>query len=148
MKSYGSAELHVLLNYINDIKLWLSQNFLYLNRDKTEHIVFGSCTSDVNALSFGTLASYVKPVVKNLGVTSDSSLKFDQQINSVVETGFFRLRLLDKVKSFLGRRDLEKAVHAFISSRLDCCNALYVSLNQSSMSRLQLVQNAAARFFF
>ncbi|KAI2660342.1 RNA-directed DNA polymerase from mobile element jockey [Labeo rohita] len=41
--------------------------------------------------------------------------------------------------------DLEKAVHAFISSRLDYCNALYTGLNQSLLNRLQLVQNAAAR---
>ena len=46
---------------------------------------------------------------------------------------------------FLCRHDLEKAIHALISSRLDYCNALYVSVNQSSLSRLQLVQNAAAR---
>ena len=34
---------------------------------------------------------------------------------------------------------------AVISSRLDYCNALYVGVSQSSLSRLQLVQNAAAR---
>lgn len=39
---------------------------------------------------------------------------------------------------------LEKAIHAFISSRLDYCNALYVGTSQSSISRLQFVQNAAA----
>lgn len=36
-------------------------------------------------------------------------------------------------------------VHAFISSRLDHCNVLYTCLNKSSMERLQVVQNAAAR---
>ena len=37
------------------------------------------------------------------------------------------------------------AIHAFISSRLDYCNSLYVGIDQSSLRRLQLVQNAAAR---
>ena len=46
---------------------------------------------------------------------------------------------------FLSRHDLEKAIHALISSRLDYCNALYVGVSQTSLSRLQLVQNAAAR---
>ena len=36
-------------------------------------------------------------------------------------------------------------IHAFITTHLDYCNALYVGVNQSSLSRLQLVQNAAAR---
>ena len=51
-----------------------------------------------------------------------------------------------KVKPFLSQLDLERAIHAFISSRLDYCNALYVGLSLSSISRLQLVQNAVARF--
>ena len=61
-------------------------------------------------------------------------------------TSFFQLCLLAKVKPFLCRQDLEKAIHVFISSRLDDCNALNVGLSQSSISRLQLVQKAAARF--
>ncbi len=78
-------------------------------------------------------------------MTFDSSLKFDKQIDSVVKASFFQLRLLAKVKPFLNRSDLEKAIHAFISSRLDYCNALYVGVSQSSLNCLQLVQNAAAR---
>ncbi len=42
-------------------------------------------------------------------------------------------------------QDLEKVLHAFITSCLDYCNSLYSGLPQSSLSRLQLVQNAAAR---
>ena len=36
-------------------------------------------------------------------------------------------------------------MHAFISSRLDYCNALYKGIGQQALSRLQLVQNSAAR---
>ncbi len=36
-------------------------------------------------------------------------------------------------------------IHAFVSTRLDYCNSLYVGINQSSLARLQMVQNAAAR---
>ncbi len=41
--------------------------------------------------------------------------------------------------------DLEKVVHSFTSSHLDYCNALYQGVSQASPSRLQLVQNSAAR---
>ena len=110
-----------------------------LNDEKTECIVFG----DTVSADFGTLK--LSSTVRNLGVTFDSHLKFDKQISNVVRTSFFQLRLLAKVKIFLSRHDLEKAIHALISSRLDYCNALYVGVSQSSLSRLQLVQNAAAR---
>ncbi len=53
--------------------------------------------------------------------------------------------LLAKVKPYLPRKEFESVIHAFITSRLDYCNSLYVGLDQSSLQRLQLVQNAAAR---
>ena len=37
------------------------------------------------------------------------------------------------------------AFHAFISSRLDYCNALYAGLTKQMLNKLQLIQNAAAR---
>ena len=94
---------------------------------------------------FSTLSSKLSSTVRNLGVTFDGHLRFDKQINNVVRTSFFQLRLLAKVKMFLSRHDLDKAIHALISSRLDYCNALYVGVSQTSLSRLQLVQNAVAR---
>ncbi|KAF7669200.1 hypothetical protein LDENG_00233380 [Lucifuga dentata] len=36
-------------------------------------------------------------------------------------------------------------IHAFVSSRLDYCNSLFTCLNSSSLDRLQMVKNAAAR---
>lgn len=42
-------------------------------------------------------------------------------------------------------KDLQTVIHAFITSRLDYCNSLYFGLPKSSLDRLQLVQNAAAR---
>ena len=106
-----------LFDCIADIKKWLAQNFLNLNDEKTECIVFG----DTVSADFGTLK--LSSTVRNLGVTFDSHLKFDK-LSNVVRTRFFPLRLLAKVKMFLSRHDLETT---------------------SSLSRLQLVQNAAAR---
>lgn len=37
-------------------------------------------------------------------------------------------------------------MHAFVSIRLDYCNALYFGASQDFRNRLQLVQDAVARF--
>ena len=47
----------------------------------------------------------------------------------------------------LTKEKVEKVIHAFISSRLDYCNALYSGISMQNIQRLQLIQNAAARFF-
>ncbi len=36
-------------------------------------------------------------------------------------------------------------IHAFISSRLDYCNSLFTCLSNSTLKRLQVVQNSAAK---
>ncbi|XP_054646923.1 uncharacterized protein si:dkey-56d12.4 isoform X2 [Dunckerocampus dactyliophorus] len=135
--------LDPLHSCLHDIKQWLSQNFLHLNEGKTEYIVF-TPDSPHSETNFDPPSPPFAPAVKNLGVFFDNSLKFDKQINSVVRASFFHLRLLAKVKPFLSSTDLEKEIHAFISSRLDYCNALYTGLNQYLLCRLQLVQNTAA----
>lgn len=129
---------------LRNIKQWLSQNFLHLNEEKTEYILF-SPDSPSSSFSFGPLTPQFAPTVRNLGVIFDKNLQYDKQISAVVRASFYQLRLLSKVKPFLSRADFEKVIHAFISSRIDYCNALYTGLNQSSLNRLQLVQNAAAR---
>lgn len=49
-----------------------------------------------------------------------------------------------KAKPFLPAEDLEKVIHAFVTSRLEYCNCIYVGLDHSSLLHLQVVQNAAA----
>ncbi|KAI5622551.1 hypothetical protein C0J50_18152, partial [Silurus asotus] len=120
-----------------------SQNFLHLNEEKTEYILF-SPDLPSSSLSFDPLTPQFAPTVHNLGVIFDTSMHFDKQISAVVKVSFYQLRLLSKVKSFLSQADLEKAIHAFISLRIDYCNALYTGLNKSLLNRLQMVQNAAA----
>jgi len=46
----------------------------------------------------------------------------------------------------LSKNDLETVIYAFIISRLDYCNSLYLGLPKSFLERLKLVQNAAARY--
>ncbi len=83
--------------------------------------------------------------VKNQGVILDSNLSFENHIYHVTKTAFFHLRNIAKVRNMLSVSDAEKLVHAFMNSRLDYCNALLGGCPASSINKLQIVQNAAAR---
>lgn len=122
----------------------MNLNFLNLNGDKTEIIVFGHPELlDVDYL--GPLTSNSRSTVRSLGVVLDGAFKLDKQISATVRSCFFQLRTIAKVKAYLPPKDLERVINALITSRLDYCNSLYVGLDKSLIQRLQLVQNAAAR---
>ena len=59
-------------------------------------------------------------------------------------TIFYHLRNFAKVQPFLPQADTERLKHAFITSRLDHCNALLSSLPRKAINKLQIIDNAAA----
>ncbi len=145
-KSSDYTAMERLLACLNDVKAWMSMNFLSLNESKTELILFGPSELD-NAFQtkLGPLSQVRKYHVNNLGMIFDSALKFDKQINEIVRKSFFKLRMISKIKPFLSQKDLEKVIHAFIVSRLDYCNSLYYGTQNKVLDKLQMVQNASAR---
>uniref|UniRef100_A0A8C9TJG9 Reverse transcriptase domain-containing protein n=1 Tax=Scleropages formosus TaxID=113540 RepID=A0A8C9TJG9_SCLFO len=138
-----------LTNCFTSIKLWMSNNFLSLNASKTEVLVVGgdAKTLDIITPIFTTNDITFKCIdcVKDLGVLLDGKLSFVSHVNALTKSCFLQLRSIAKIRRFLCRRVSEKLVHAFVSSRLDYCNALLSSCPYKTVSRLQLIQNAAAR---
>ncbi len=82
--------------------------------------------------------------VTNLGVVLDSNLSFENHISNVTKQ---HSSILETFPSYgtCCVSDAEKLVHAFMTSRLDYCNALLGGCPASSINKLQIVQNAAAR---
>ena len=58
---------------------------------------------------------------------------------------FFWLHNIKRISQFLPRDKLEMVLHAFVTSRIDCCNGLLYGLPDCEIDKLQRVQNAAAR---
>ena len=66
-------------------------------------------------------------------------------VTAVCRTGYLWLRQLRSVVQSLKSEAADSMVHAFISCRLDYCNALLYGIADGQLQRLQSVQNAAAR---
>ncbi len=125
---------------------WMAAHFLKLNESKTDVIVFGPRKHDVlQRLNATSLTVFVKYSVNKLGFVLHSDLKLDRQINTVVRSCCFYLRLLVKTKPFLSRSDFEKAITSFVLSLMDYCNSLYYGVDVRALMRLQTIQNAAAK---
>ncbi len=83
--------------------------------------------------------------VRNLGVLFDSNLSFDSHISNICKTEFFHLKNKSKLRPMLSMSNTEMLIHAFMTSRLDYCNALLGGCCARVINKLQMVQNAAAR---
>jgi len=92
----------------------------------------------------GTVLQF-STAVKNLGVLIDNQLTMADHIAAVCQSGFFQLRQLRSIRQSLTPVAVKTLVHAFISSRLDYCNQLFVGVTGRLLDKLQSLQNAAAR---
>ena len=135
-----------LFNCILDIKSWMAENFMQLNQDKTEVLVIGpEAMREKLNFKLETLALKPSDKVKNLGVVFDSNLTFEHHIKHITKNGFYHLKNIAKVRPFLSRANTETLIHAFITCRIDYCNALLSGLPQKNIAPLQILQNSAAR---
>uniref|UniRef100_A0A8C2JFA8 Reverse transcriptase domain-containing protein n=1 Tax=Cyprinus carpio TaxID=7962 RepID=A0A8C2JFA8_CYPCA len=143
-----TSKLSKLTECVKNVKDWMTNNFLLVNSDKTEILLIGPENITQNLVDYNLQldgCTVTSSTVKNLGVILDSNLSFENHISHVTKKAFFHLRNIAKLRNMLPVPDAEKLVHAFMTSRLDYCNALLGGCPASSINKLQVVQNAAAR---
>ena len=139
----------LLENCVNEINVWLQNNFLKLNEAKTELLLVGqkSRLSNIPPARLNIKTHTVEPSssVRDLGVVFDSTLAMTDHVSNTVRSCFYHLRNLSRIRPCLTDTALVTAIHAFVTSRLDYCNALLSGVPLKLVSRLQRVQNAAAK---
>ena len=133
---------------VAEIRVWMSRNYLKLNDDKSELLVFHTRHSpcpDISNIMVGEEGITPTASCRNIGVVFDDTLTFEAHINSVCKTSFWHLRNIWRIRTYLDKSSLEILIHAFITNKLDYCNSLLIGLPKYLIKRLQSVQNAAAR---
>ncbi len=141
---------------LTDISCWMKDHHLQLNLAKTELLVvpanpsFHHNFSPVrhNFIQLGTSTITPSKTGRNLGVVIDDQITFSDHIAKIARYCRFALFNIKKIRPFLSEHASQLLVQALVLSRLDYCNALLAGLPASSIKPLQLIQNAAARYFF
>ena len=145
----SSAAVSKIEVAVRTIKSWMTNNFLCLNDDKTEVLLISSKLNQLklNVPQINICGTNIIPApeVRNLGFIFDSVLDCKSQINKVCKIGWLQLRNIGKIRSYLDEKSTKSLIHAFITSRLDIYNSLYLGLPDVQLQRLQILQNAAAR---
>ena len=134
---------------IEEIKLWMATNYLKHNEEKTEIVVIKhtnhSSKVNISSINIGDSTIEPSPSARNLGVIFDSALNMEQHIANVCKKAWYELRKVSRLRKFLTEKAAITLVHAFVTSKLDYCNALMYGLPDTLHTKLQRVMNSAAR---
>lgn len=121
---------------------------LKLNCDKTEVMFFApKNTPDPPGINIRVGATPVIPSssVRNLGVIMDKTMTMDKQVTSIMRSCYSQLRNIGQIRRYLTPDATRSLVHGLVTSRLDYCNPLLYGISASLTSKLQRIQNTAAR---
>jgi hypothetical protein len=134
---------------LSDIKSWMCTNMLKLNQDKTELIGFAPKhkVKSLTKLQFnfdGAILSE-SSCVRNLGVFFDQTLSMEQNASAITKSCFHQIRNIGRIRSYITVDVCKTLVCSLVTSRMFYSNALMYGVNASIVSKLQCVQNTAAR---
>ena len=126
----------------------MAANVLLLNSDKTEMLVLGPKKQRDLLLNL-TINLNGRTVISNKTV-KDLALLWTlisllTNISRLFQGQLFSISVTLQKSNFLSKNDAEKLIHAFLTSRLDYCNALLSGYPDKALNKLQLVLNRAAR---
>ena len=109
---------------IKDIKIWMTNNLLKLNDDKTELIVITthSNTSQNQHIGINIGDSLITPSSeppRNLGICS-----LNDHVSKICKSINYNLYSIGKIRKYLDTPTAEKMINCSITPRMDYCNSL------------------------
>ena len=152
-----SKNMSITLNKINscldDLKTWMSEQFLKLNVEKTNVIFIGKQNLlDRHSITFkngtNTYNSNSGEKIKLLGTILNQTLSYKDTMRSCVKSCYFSLRKLKSIRHYLDTSTKIKLVHTFVLSRLNYCNIIYANSTKSDIKYMQKVINCSVRFIY
>ena len=147
--SDANTNLSILSSTLETVHNWLTVNRLTVNPSKTEFLIIGTHQQRNKLQSphiiFQNTPITPSPSARNLGVTLDSDLSLTKHISSLCQASYLQIRQLRQIRSVLDTNTAIILANTLVSSKLDYCNSLFFNLPDSSINRLQRIQNSLAR---
>ena len=130
---------------LNRFSKWCTANKLTLNASKTKLMIFGTRSKIKKAknsvVRVGDTPLQIVPTYKYLGVTLDSTLSFNCQVNSTLSMVVYKTNLLSKIRKFLNEKVALKIYKSMILPYFDYGDVIYNTASKEGLDRLQRLQN-------
>ena len=118
---------------IEQINDWLCQNFLQLNKDKTEVIVFGAKEEQLKvSTQLQSIMLKTTNQARHLGVVMDSDLNFNSHIKTITKSNY-HLKNVSRIKGFMSQQE-KLVLHLSSVDSTTVTASSQVSLNNGSDS--------------
>ena len=138
--------IHELEKCAVDLKVWMNNNWLKMNSDKTlfgsEHQLDKCITTSLNVNNTETK---VAEIIRYQGVILDRLLNFKCHITSKCQMAMLNIQYIKNIRHLLTYDATETLVLGTVMSHLDYCNGILAGLLDMDISRMQCVQNIGAK---
>ena len=139
-------------NCIREVRAWMKEDMLWLNKSKTEFILIGSrkqlAKVTINSIKVGDADIATVSSARNLGAWFNSYMDMATHISKTCSSAFYYLYNIRHIRKYLSKEHTEQLIHAFITSRLDYCNSLLYGIAEYQIKKLQRIMNASARLIY
>ena len=147
---------------INDdlarISSFSANNSLRINEEKSKFIIFGtkknlSDLAKVKHIEFAEIIMNGYPierllVARNLGVTFDQLMSWENHINKLISNAYYRLKLSYRHSKFLTEDSKLLIVESYILSLFNFASPVLQNLTANLSNKIQKLQNSCIRFIF
>ena len=144
--------LKELKSCIQDVQIWMRTNLLRLNDDKMEFLIIGTpqqlAKVMTTSIKIGTDQIQCSESAHNLGYFYDSTMKSCTHINKLSSMLYITIKRISRIRHTIDYDTTETLVQALVTTKLDYCNSLMLGTPGYNISKLQHIQNAAARVVY
>lgn len=150
----NANDCYAQMNFdLNKLEVWLQNNKLKLNTDKTKYMFIASKTSkskfkedlkNNNIIIQGKKIEFVNEI-KYLGVIIDSNLNFNKHCDFICKKVSKKIGFLCRVAESLSLWSRVTVYSTIIAPHFQYCNTIFFCFNDYQLKKLQLLQNRAMR---
>lgn len=152
--TFASNRIDDIESHLNEdlanVNKWLLCNKLTLNQSKTEFMLIGSRqrlntfqAAPILALNNETIKQV--PHTKSLGVHIDENLTWNEHIKQLVKKIASGIGSLKRVRNCIPASTLNTIYNSLVQSHFDYCSEVWGSCGKIQATKLQKLQNRAAR---
>ena len=131
-------------NLLNIFSYWCKENKLSINAEKTKFVCFGTKqrVKQYRDLKLSLLDTFIQqvPSYKYLGITLDSGLNFNMQIQQTMKKVSHKLYILSKIRQFLTVKSAILIYKTMILPYFDYGDIVYMFSSINELNKLERLQ--------